>query len=436
MKKTYRARMEWDGIEIFDQKQGRVMSTDHHLVNMAGELQNNSSLDHPYAATELFQKIVSSKIVHENNWHIEPLIDTPYPKTQAFASAPRRVYWEFTRKCNLNCKSCFNRSFGAKEELSTLEILSLADTMYKSGVYELRCTGGEPTVRRDFIEIIHDLKRMGFYLSMGTNGIYSKSTLNQLMAAPVDWIIISVDGAQESTYSEIRGDGIFHKVLQTIEELASKGCRLRINTLIRKTNYTYDHLKGLAELCDNYSVESLNCIPLRPVTNDPETLKQQLTPLQFRDFIADLNRLRQEYSTDFVTTLDLRHTNTHDRIYFKDRSCAAGREGAVISPYGEIYGCSYSLASDPNVSENKRERYVAGNVLEQDFLDIWNQSEKWAIYRDLKKYKHEKCQSCNYYIARRCIGSCPIMDKGNPAASIGYLLHSRHAFSLTFPYVF
>ena len=426
----YRARTEWYGIELFDNQDGRVTQLDNESTQFLSELLSDKDKAQRANPSDLPGQLAHLELFAIDTLNCEPLINTPYPKTPKFASAPRRIYWELTRKCNLNCKACFNRYFLDTEELSSTSVLSLAEQMYNSGVYEIRCTGGEPTFRPDFFEIIEELKDMGFYLSMGTNGIYSKNIMSKVMHAPIDWIILSIDGANESSYAEIRGDGILHHALKTLENLASKGCRLRINTLIRKTNYTYEHLKPLAELCERFHIESLNCIPLRPVTNDSKILKLQIVPVEFREFIQGLNRLRQKYQTDFVTTLDLRHTSLHDRIYCKDRSCAAGREGAVISPYGEIYGCSYSLASVPDAPKEKREKYVAGNVLDDDFLTIWNQSERWTIFRDLERYKHKKCKTCEYYITRRCIGNCPIMDKENPAAFDPYCYLSLEPISV------
>ncbi len=384
-RKRYRVRTEWNGVEVFDRQEGRIFSIEQ----------------------ESTEKILEQA---------EPLINTPYPKTPDFASAPRRIYWELTRACNLNCKTCFNRVPTQRSELFHAEIIALADQFYRAGVYELRLTGGEPTIRPNFFKLVSELHNMGFYLSIGTNGVYSKTTLRDIMKAPLDWIIVSLDGSDEATHREIRGSRVFEQVLHTLECLATKGCRLRVNTLIRKTNYTYEHLKGLAEICDRFHVESLNCIPMRPVSNNPETKRLQLTAGEFKEFITGLNRLRQEHVTDFVTTLDLRHTSAHDLIYFKDHSCAAGREGTVVSPHGDIYGCSYSPASIPDASRKIRDRYVAGNLLDQDFLEIWNHSERWAIYRDLKTFKHDTCKRCHYYITKRCIGNCPIMDQADPSA--------------------
>jgi radical SAM protein with 4Fe4S-binding SPASM domain len=166
------------------------------------------------------------------------------------------------------------------------------------------------------------------------------------------------------------------------------------------------------------------------MTNDPVTRKLQLDPAEFREFISGLKRLKREFNIKFVTTLDLEPTAENDRIYLKSKSCAAGREGAVISPAGEIYGCSYSPASDPDAAPETRRRYVAGNLLEEDFLEIWNDSSRWSIYRDLDRYKHQKCKECDYYLDGNCIGNCPIMRE-DPAAFDPYCyLHLETEYSI------
>ncbi len=377
----YRGRKEWNGIEVFDRYEGRVLP-----------------------------------VVPSAPGDCEPVIDTPYPKTNTFASAPRRVYWELTRRCNLECKACFNRFFAGGEELSAPVILDIARQLYAAGVYEIRCTGGEPTARPGFFELVEEFARMGFYLSMGTNGVYSPGVLQKVLDSPIHWVILSIDGSDETVHARMRGPGNFSRTLNTLEQLAAKDCRVRINTLIRKGHYTYEHLKGLAQIGDRFGVESLNCIPMRPMTHDPAALQWQLTPVEFREFIRGLEQLREEHQVDFVTTLDLRHTHGHDRVYQKDRSCAAGREGAVISPYGEVYGCSYSVASDPSAPAEERAKYIAGNLREEPFLEIWNRGQSWEIFRDLETYKHPTCRGCDYYISRRCIGNCPIMDRSDPGA--------------------
>ena len=65
-------------------------------------------------------------------------------------SAPIRVYFEITRRCNLTCSHCFvSSSPTAMEGMSTATAIALLDHMRQMGVIELRITGGEPTIRTD-----------------------------------------------------------------------------------------------------------------------------------------------------------------------------------------------------------------------------------------------------------------------------------------------
>jgi radical SAM protein with 4Fe4S-binding SPASM domain len=251
---------------------------------------------------------------------------------------------------------------------------------------------------------------------MGTNGVFSPDTLAKALDSGIDWFIISMDREHEAESRALSDRGCY-TAAETAGALVQAGRRIRVNTLIQRDNYTFEQLEPLAARCVDLGVESLNCIPLRPYVQDPSALKQQLTREEFRVFIADLMRLRMKYpALDLITTLDLRHTASLDRVYQKDRSCAAGREGCVISPFGEIYGCSYSLASSLKKDEPGREKFVAGDLREREFMDIWNDSDRWAVYRDLASYKNKKCHNCTWYQQHRCIGNCPIMVRDAPEA--------------------
>lgn len=427
----YRARVEICGVELFDRISGRAIALDELSAELVRDLDRRFYASRTGSTESLAQEGETAAqrwLLHgmdgspieigldaEGTYDVEPLIETPYPKSEHFASAPRRLYWELTRACNLNCASCYNRPHGRYPEQRWRQLRSWAKEFYASGVYEVRCTGGEPTAREGFFDFVDELHEIGFYLSMGTNGVYEPEILRQVLSAPFDWIIVSVDGGTRSTHEAVRGAHTYDRALSTLRILCEeKECRIRVNTLIRRSSYRYSDLSPLVALCDKLGVESLNCIPLRPQSNRRSMRDEQLTPLEFREFIHGLHRFRSECRTDIVTTLDLRHTASHDRVFVKDRSCAAGREGAVVSPHGEVYGCSYSPASDPDLPAERRAPYVAGHLPETPFPVLWNDSSRWKIFRDLKTYKHRRCHSCAYYAERRCIGSCPIMNRDDP----------------------
>ncbi|MGH9935998.1 MAG: radical SAM protein, partial [Blastocatellia bacterium] len=92
--------------------------------------------------------------------------------------APKRIYFEITRGCNLSCHTCFNNSHHKlPDELTREEILDVNLQAYDLGVFEIRYTGGECTTVPGFADIVADARRRGFYISIGTNGVYTDEQL-------------------------------------------------------------------------------------------------------------------------------------------------------------------------------------------------------------------------------------------------------------------
>ena len=95
--------------------------------------------------------------------------------------APKRIYFEITRSCNLSCRSCFNNSRHALPgELTHQELLDVNRQAYELGVFEIRYTGGECTIVPGFPDVVADARRRGFYVSIGTNGVYTDEQLEWL----------------------------------------------------------------------------------------------------------------------------------------------------------------------------------------------------------------------------------------------------------------
>src|SRR6201993_3322907 len=69
--------------------------------------------------------------------------------------APICLTWELTYACNLSCVHCLSSS-GRRDprELSTAECKAVIDTLERMQVFYVNIGGGEPMIRRDFMEIV------------------------------------------------------------------------------------------------------------------------------------------------------------------------------------------------------------------------------------------------------------------------------------------
>ena len=86
-------------------------------------------------------------------------------------NAPICLTWELTYACNLACVHCLSSS-GRRDprELSTAECLALVDEFQRMQVFYVNIGGGEPTVRRDFWEIVDYATAHDVGVKFSTNG--------------------------------------------------------------------------------------------------------------------------------------------------------------------------------------------------------------------------------------------------------------------------
>lgn len=69
---------------------------------------------------------------------------------------------ELTKRCNLSCIHCYyNYEFEEEEEMSFKEISSLLNEISQAGCFWLLITGGEPLLRKDFLDIYKCAKKEG-----------------------------------------------------------------------------------------------------------------------------------------------------------------------------------------------------------------------------------------------------------------------------------
>jgi radical SAM protein with 4Fe4S-binding SPASM domain len=338
-----------------------------------------------------------------------------YPKIpleklpDACFSAPSKVYIELTRKCNLRCRTCYNKAGNAlDEELSRKKIFSILDELARAGTFEIRFTGGEPTQRKDFFEIVSYAHKLGFFISVGTNGVWNQDILERISKSTINMVIISIEGP-EYINDSIRGKGAFKKAARSLAYLANHTNKiLRINMTLAKYNINY--MDFVVKLADKYRIPVINTMPIRLNGRSAEFLKSQiLTPKDYLKFIKHIEKLRKTCKVNIQTYFDILGERSrwleNQTSLINKQTCAAGVEACVISPAGDIYGCAASNPDDPKLSRNIREMLIAGNVKEKSVMDIWLDSSRWKIYRNLKLNKSKKCLECNFY-KKKCFGNC------------------------------
>jgi radical SAM protein len=156
-----------------------------------------------------------------------------------FDRAPRRVYWEVTRACELACRHC--RAEASPEpdpaELSAVEGLRLLDRLAGFGapLPHLILTGGDPLKRADLFDLIAAARGLGFEVSVAPSGtpLLTAEAIRRLKAAGVEAISLSLDGSSAARHDALRGvPGCFERTIAAARAAAAVGLPFQINTLV------------------------------------------------------------------------------------------------------------------------------------------------------------------------------------------------------------
>src|SRR5688500_15685755 len=115
--------------------------------------------------------------------------------------APICLTWELTYACNLECVHCLSSS-GRRDprELTTAEAKRVIDELHELQVFYVNIGGGEPTIRRDFFEIVDYAIGRGVGVKFSTNGTFIDAAKAARLAA-TDYldVQISLDGSDALT---------------------------------------------------------------------------------------------------------------------------------------------------------------------------------------------------------------------------------------------
>ena len=164
-----------------------------------------------------------------------PLID-PYARAITYL----RV--SVTDRCDFRCVYCMaeNMQFLPKKELLTMEELDrLCSTFVGMGVQKLRITGGEPLVRRDIMTFFNGMSRhldSGALkeLTLTTNGSQLERFADDLYAAGMRRINVSLDTLDEDKFARVTRWGRLPQVLRGLDAAQRAGLRVKINAVALK----------------------------------------------------------------------------------------------------------------------------------------------------------------------------------------------------------
>jgi len=324
--------------------------------------------------------------------------------------APFLVVWNFTYKCNLNCKHCYLDAGNiSKMELSTEEAIKVVDQIADFGVTSLAFSGGEPLMRKDFFEVAHHAVDAGLYVSLATNGtLLNEENVRKLKEIGIHYVEVSLDGANAKTHDFFRGKtGAFDQTLQGLKNCMDKNICTCIAVTGTKNNLT--EIPAVLEMAENMGIDRFTLFNFIPTGRGKDIIAADPSPQEREELLRFFNRkLSEDHKIAILsTTPQLARVALQSQSPTKDDiimplahmqatkiskrakaladfigGCGAGRFYCAISPEGNVQPCVFLPL-------------VVGNLKTEQLEDIWFNSPVFKDLRDREKLKG-RCGKCEY----------------------------------------
>ncbi|KAK6539890.1 hypothetical protein TWF694_008727 [Orbilia ellipsospora] len=197
-----------------------------------------------------------------------------------------------TERCNLRCLYCMPEEgidlSPPAHLLTTEEILHLAKLFVSQGVTKIRLTGGEPTVRKDIVELVAELgklKSIGLReLAITSNGISLARKLPQMVQGGLTALNLSLDTLDEFKFQFMTRRKGLSNVLKSIDTALSLGIQpLKLNCVVmNKVNA--DEIPAFITMTKDQPIE-VRFIEYMPFTGNKWSSGKMITYQEMLDTI-------------------------------------------------------------------------------------------------------------------------------------------------------
>jgi len=312
----------------------------------------------------------------------------------------RLIFWELTKKCNLACVHCRAEAEDVdfSGELAMDDIKMVIDDITSFASPILVLTGGEPLYRVDVFDIAAYAVQKGLQVALATNGtLIDEEKALKIKDAHISRVSISVDGRDAESHDSFRGiPGSFDRALKGARLLKKAGVAFQFNVTLTKRNI--DQIEDILKLAGNEGAKALHLFMLVPVGCGAEIVEtDMISAEEYEEMLNWFYKRSRETEMEFKATCAPHYYRIvreqahkegrkisleQDGMAAMTRGCLAGSGVCFISHRGDVQPCGYLPL-------------VAGNVTEQPFKKIWEESELFKTLRDLDQLKG-KCGICEF----------------------------------------
>ena len=199
-----------------------------------------------------------------------------------------------TDRCNLRCQYCMPSQgidiVDRKELLSYKEMYRITRILSELGVNKVRLTGGEPFVRKDFVNFLESLSFNDKLneINITTNGALISNHIDKLEELKINAINLSIDSLKREKFAQITRRDVFENVYDTFEKLEKSNLNLKLNVVVQ-SGFNTDEIIDFVELSKDKN------IAVRFIEEMPFNGKGQRIMEDEWNFNKILNHIKENY---------------------------------------------------------------------------------------------------------------------------------------------
>ena len=281
--------------------------------------------------------------------------------------------------CNQKCLHCYaaGQPMGETPELSTEQWKTALALLRKANIPQVTFTGGEPTLRSDLVELVQ--AAAWFVTRLNTNGrLLTPELCAGLYEASLDSVQVTLYSAEGNIHNQLVGVNGFSDTVQGIRHAVEAGLIVSVNTPLCSLNTHYAETLRFAH---SLGVRYATCSGLIPSGSacGQESRATALTP----DELTDILRQAVETARELGMELDFTSPGWLDEETLRELglslipSCGACLSNMAVTPDGKVVPCQSWLSDEP-----------LGDLLHDDWADIWNSPRCAAIRAESAKLEH------------------------------------------------
>ena len=355
-----------------------------------------------------------------------------------FDQAPFLVIWETTQACDLACKHCRaeaqpNRH---RDELTTDEAKRMLDDVRRFGPIIFVFSGGDALKRPDIVELTAYGVSLGLRMAItpATTPLCTRERLEELSAAGVSRLAVSLDGPNAAVHDEFRQvQGSFDHGLRILRTALDVGMSTQVNTVVARHNV--NDFRVMAELLTDLGIVFWEVFFLVPMGRArPEDVAGADA---FEAVFNDLYDLAKTVPFDIKATAAPQYARVVLQRKNAEMRTGARKEASDILTDGAAHSLKDGIGRARGVNDGDGFLFVshigdifpsgflpksAGNVRTHDLVDVYRDSDLFVSLRDKERLKG-KCAVCEYRPV--CSGSRAraFAVTGDPLESEPYCAH-------------